>query len=251
MTTLNEVKKKLIDEALSHPVQNKYGVELGNGQITTISDSPCFYIENPHAAITAKIDKKYLNGDNVKEEIPIEIIDAPEGFFTGKQVYTFTNPALKDENLKVEILDKPIFGKATVKFNPEQQFAIKSEKITRPLFRSFDGKYYPKEQLPENDDKSVLERYSNEVKSERNARIADTDDYVRLPDITVQSAARTKREPLTTEDRAELETYRQALRDLPTVSGFPFVPWPEFPSALAYELEQKVESRKQRMGAFK
>lgn len=119
------------------------------------------------------------------------------------------------------------------------------------LYRSVDGKYYTEEELPENGDAFCTERYSNEVKFERNARISDTDDYVRLPDITVQSAAKAKRAALTDKDRAELETYRQELRDLPSAEVFPFVDWPEFPSALAYELEQKVASRQQRLGAFK
>lgn len=50
---------------------------------------------------------------------------------------------------------------------------------------------------------------------------------------------------MTNEDRAELESYRQALRDMTDLEGFPFVEWPEFPTALAYELEQKVNSRNQ------
>lgn len=243
MTTLSEVKQQYLQKALSHAVKNKYGVELADGRITTISDSQSFYVESCPEEITAYVDKAYLKGGTVKEEIPIEIVSAPEDFFAGKQVYTFTNPALNADNLKVEILETPLIGKAKVKFKAGQNFAIKSQKITQPLFRSADGKYYQASELPEQNDTFVLERYSAEVKAERNARISDTDDYVRLPDITVQKMAKAKRTALSNEDRAYLEVYRQALRNMPETAGFPFVEFPTFPTALAYELGQKVESR--------
>ena len=65
------------------------------------------------------------------------------------------------------------------------------------------------------DDEFVQDRYEQEVRGERNARISDTDKYVQLPDITVQSAARSKRAQLTESDRQALLDYRQALKDLP------------------------------------
>ena len=119
------------------------------------------------------------------------------------------------------------------------------------LFQSADGQFYTETELPENTDAFCKERYSNEIKAERNARISDTDDYVKLPDITVARSAGAKRSALEDADRTALETYRQALRNLPEVEGFPFVPWPEFPTALAYELQQKVTARTQmRQGGF-
>lgn len=119
------------------------------------------------------------------------------------------------------------------------------------LFRSADGNYYEENELPENDDNFIKSKYSDVVKVERNARISDTDDYVKLPDITVQKMAKAKRTALSDEDRAYLEAYRQALRNMPETAGFPFVDWPEFPSALAYELQQKVESRdRMKQGGF-
>ena len=111
------------------------------------------------------------------------------------------------------------------------------------LFQSADGKFYTESELPENTDAFCTQRYRNEIKVERNARISDTDDYVRLPDITVARSAGAKRSALDDADRISLETYRQALRNLPEVEGFPFVEWPEFPAALAYELQQKVDAR--------
>lgn len=119
----------------------------------------------------------------------------------------------------------------------------KLEPSPQGYFHSADGNYYLSTELPELDDKFVQERYEQEVRGERNARISDTDDYVKLPDITVARSAGAKRSALEEEDRTELETYRQALRDLTEAQSFPFVEWPTFPSALAYELQQKVDAR--------
>lgn len=118
------------------------------------------------------------------------------------------------------------------------------------LFRSADGNYYTENELPENDNEFIKSKYSDVIKIERNARISDTDDYVRLPDITVQRMAKAKRTALSDEDRAYLETYRQALRNMPETTGFPFVEFPAFPTALAYELGQKVEAREHMKGGF-
>lgn len=118
------------------------------------------------------------------------------------------------------------------------------------LFRSADGNYYTENELPENDNEFIKSKYSDVIKIERNARISDTDDYVRLPDITVQRMAKAKRTALSDEDRAYLETYRQALRNMPETTGFPFVEFPAFPTALAYELGQKVGDRERMKGGF-
>lgn len=119
------------------------------------------------------------------------------------------------------------------------------------LYQSADGQFYTESELPENTDAFCTQRYANEVKAERNARISDTDDYVKLPDITVARSAGAKRSALDDADRISLETYRQALRNLPEVEGFPFVAWPVFPTALAYELQQKVNARQtMRQGGF-
>lgn len=249
MTTLAEIKQQYLSKALSKPVA-KYGVKMGNGRITSLSDAQGFWVEPCSIELIALVDKKYVKGDKVTEEVPIEPLNRPEGFQYGYDLYTFTTPDLKADNLKVEVLERPLIGKAKVKFKMGQQFAVKSQLITDELYQSADGKYYTQADLPENSDAFCKERYSNEIKSERNARISDTDDYVKLPDITVQSVARAKRAPLTNEDRTELESYRQALRDMTDLEGFPFVAWPEFPTALAYELQQKVNARSQMRGGF-
>ena len=118
------------------------------------------------------------------------------------------------------------------------------EPSEKDLFQSSDGQFYKSSELPENDDTFVKRRYADTMRAERNARISDTDNYIRLPDITVQSESRAKRMSLTDSDREELNAYRQQLRDLTDQADFPFVEWPDFPVALAYELQQKVNARK-------
>lgn len=249
MTTLAEIKADYLSKALSKPVA-AYGVKMGNGRITSLSDAQGFWVEPCSVELIALVDKKYLKGDKVQEEIPIESLNRPEGFQYGYDLYTFTTPDLKADNLKVEVLERPLIGKAKVKFKSGQQFAVKSQLITDELYQSSDGKYYTQAELPENSDDFCTQRYSNEIKAERNARISDTDDYVKLPDITVARSAGAKRSALEDADRTALETYRQALRDLTEAQGFPFVAWPEFPTALAYELQQKVTARQSMRGGF-
>lgn len=244
MTTLSEIKAEYLTKALSKPVA-KYGVKMGNGRITSLSDVQGFHVEPCSVELIALVDKKYLKGAKVQEEIPIEPLNRPEGFQYGYDLYTFTTPNLKADNLKVEVLERPLIGKAKVKFKAGQQFAVKSQLITDELYQSADGKYYAQADLPENSDDFCTQRYSNEIKSERNARISDTDDYVKLPDITVARSAGAKRSALEDADRTALETYRQALRNLPEQTGFPFVEWPTFPTTLAYELQQKINARNQ------
>jgi putative cell wall protein DAN4 len=250
MTTLSEIKAEYLTKALSKSVA-KYGVKMGNGRITSLSDMQGFWVEPCSIELIALVDKKYLKGDKVQEEIPIEPLNRPEGFQYGYDLYTFTTPDLKADNLKVEVLERPLIGKAKVKFKSGQQFAVKSQLITDELYQSADGKYYAQADLPENSDDFCKERYSNEIKAERNARISDTDDYVKLPDITVARSAGAKRSALEEVDRVALEIYRQRLRDLTDQDGFPFVEWPIFPTALAYELQQKINARQNmRNGGF-
>lgn len=242
MTTLSEIKAEYLAKALGKPVA-KYGVKMGNGRITSLSNVQGFHVEPCSVEIIALVDKKYVKGDKVTEEIPIEPLNRPEGFQYGYDLYTFTTPDLKQDNLKVEILERPLIGKAKVKFKLGQQFAVKSQLITDELYQSSDGKYYTEAELPEHSDAFCTQRYSNEIKAERNARISDTDDYVKLPDITVARSAGAKRSVLEEADRVSLEAYRQALRDLTDQAGFPFVEWPTPPTALTYELQQKINAR--------
>lgn len=123
---------------------------------------------------------------------------------------------------------------------------VQAKVKAQDLYQSADGGYYTLDALPENDDSFVTARYSETQKEERNQRISDTDDYERLSDITVQKAARVKREQLTDEEKALVTAYRQALRDWPQVEGFPFVEFPTIPDCIAYECRQKIEQREVR-----
>lgn len=152
--------------------------------------------------------------------------------------HAFTDP--KDEAYA------EIHYKLSERFKRDDGVIIKYWKLEpspQGYFHSADGNYYLSTELPELDDKFVQERYEQEVRGERNARISDTDDYVKLPDITVARSAGAKRSVLEEADRVSLETYRQALRDLTDQAAFPFVEWPTPPTALTYELQQKINAR--------
>lgn len=240
--SLAEIKEKYLKEALARPIR-KFGVELSKGRFSSLSDSVGFHVERCDGEVTAKVEKKYLRKGFIQEEIPIEVIKKPQGFLGKRQLYTFTTPQLGKDNLKVEVLETPLIGKVTVKFKVGQNFAVKTEEIKQALYQSSDGRYYAETNLPELLDDFCLDRYINEVKIERNARISDTDKYVQLTDITIQTSAGTKRRGLTEQDRQALFDYRRDLKDLPEQQGFPFIDYPEFPESLSYELEAAVNSR--------
>lgn len=62
------------------------------------------------------------------------------------------------------------------------------------------------------------EKQAEIVRRERDRRLSET-DYMMLPDYPIGEA-----------QRASLETYRQALRDVPQQSGFPeLFAWPQLP----------------------
>lgn len=112
-----------------------------------------------------------------------------------------------------------------------------------PMLQSLDGQYYEEANLPEQSDSFVTERYAVEIRAERNARLSDTDDYIKMQDMTVKKSAKASREALTDEERADVLAYREALRDLPTVEGFPFVEYPTIPACIEYECGQKADAR--------
>lgn len=59
---------------------------------------------------------------------------------------------------------------------------------------------------------------ADQMKAERSQRLRAT-DWTQMPDA-----------PLTALEKAAYQTYRQALRDLPSLAGFPDVPWPTLPT---------------------
>ena len=202
--------------------------------------------------VTAKVANRYIKNGKVQDEAPI-LITSDTGDFLGgtKKVYAFTTPGLGEDNLKPTSIVSGGFLKtwSTVTFKANHNFMVKSEPVMVAMYRStIDGGLYVEDELPEQDQDKCLTKYITEVKAERNARISDTDSYIQVSDMTVMAKAKAKRSALTDEDKEAIKTYRQALRDLPEKSGFPFVSFPEIPSCIAYECQQKIDSRNQRGG---
>lgn len=77
----------------------------------------------------------------------------------------------------------------------------------------------PGETVVEEVPASVLSRIrAEQMKSERSQRLRST-DWTQMDDA-----------PLTAAKKLEWGAYRQLLRDLPGVAGFPNVPWPQPPA---------------------
>lgn len=242
---INQVQQAYLAKALASETP-RTGVFIGGRLVaSSVSDNPFLSAENCAEVVVAKVANKYITDGKVQDEAPMEVIQAPSSLLGGeKEIMAFTTPALGENNLKPTAIDKGLLS-STVTFPAKHNFAIKSKPITVPMYQSVFGGYYTQEQLPEQDQAKCLEKYSSEIKQERNARIADTDDYERLSDITVKKQAKAKREPLTDEEKAQVTAYRKALRDFPETQGFPFVAFPEIPSCIAFECNEKIEQRKQ------
>ena len=210
------------------------------------------YAENCKVEVTGRVANRYIKNGKVQDEAPI-LITSDTGDFLGgtKKVYAFTTPGLGEDNLKPKSIVSGGLLKtwSTVTFKANHNFMVKSEPVTVAMFRStIDGALYVENELPEQDHDKCLTKYITEVKSERNARISDTDSYIQVSDVTVMAKARAKRSALTDEDKEAIKTYRQALRDLPEQVGFPFVDFPELPDCIAYEAQQKIDSRNSQGG---
>lgn len=204
--------------------------------------------------VTAKVANRYIKNGKVEDEAPI-LITSDTGDFLGgtKKVYAFTTPGLGEDNLKpTSIVSGGLLKTwSTVTFKANHNFMVKSEPVTVAMFRStIDSALYVEDELPEQSQDQCLAKYTAEVKAERKARISDTDSYIQVSDMTVQAKAKAKREQLTDDDKEAIKTYRQALRDLPEVEGFPFVSFPELPECIAYEAQQKIDSRNQQNGGL-
>lgn len=78
------------------------------------------------------------------------------------------------------------------------------------------------EKIPEKTEEEKLAEAEEQVRSQRDSLISDT-DYLLMDDY-----------PIGSEDIAVVKTYRQELRDVPQQEGFPYdVVWPELPEVLA------------------
>lgn len=202
--------------------------------------------------VTGRVRKSCIKGGKIKDESPIYVTSDTGDFLNGeKKLFVFVTPSLGEDSLKpTKIESDGLFSNAkTVTLKAGHNFAVQSTATTVELYRSvIDGGLYESFELPEQDQSKCLAKYSSEVKAERNARISDTDSYIQVSDMTVQAKAKAKRSALTDEDKEAIKTYRQALRDLPEKSGFPFVDFPELPDCVAYECQQKIDSRNSQGG---
>ena len=200
-------------------------------------------------AVTGRVRKSCIKGGKIKDESPIYVTSDTGDFLNGeKKLFVFVTPSLGEDSLKpTKIESDGLFSNAkVVTLKPGHNFAIQSTATTVELYRSaIDGGLYESFELPEQDQSKCLAKYTTEVKAERNARILDTDSYIQVSDMTVQDKAKAKRSALTDEDKEAIKEYRQALRDLPEKTGFPFVQFPEIPECVAYECQQKIDSRNQ------
>lgn len=219
----------------------------GKIQASSMGNKAFSYAACCPVEVTAKVADCYIKNGKVQDEAPI-LITSDTGDFLGgtKKVYAFTTPGLGEDNLKPTSIVSGGMLKpwSEVTFKAGHNFMLKSQPVTVTMYRStIDGQLYEQSQLPEQDQTKCLAKYTQTVKAERNARITDTDSYIQLTDVTVRSVAKAKRAALTDEQKEAIKEYRQALRDLPEVEGFPFVSFPELPDCIAYEAQQKIDSR--------
>lgn len=243
MKTLYDVKNELLTKAKS-TIPPKFGFKRTDGAWACVSQMPSKYAEQAKGVVIATVENKYINGNKIQDEAPITVVSAPEGLLgNAKTIFSFVTPALGDKSLTVEVVEKGFFS-SKVQFPENHNFAVAFEEIKATLYRSsINGKLYEESELPEQNDDNVTEWYAKEVKAERNARIADTDSYAQLPDVTVKTSEYFPRRQLTDEEKVEVTAYRQALRDWPMTEGFPWVEFPAIPTAIYLECEEKIVNR--------
>ena len=210
---------------------------------------PFMYAAQCPVEVTGRVRKSCIQNGKIKDESPIYVTSGTGDFLNGeKKLFVFVTPSLGEDSLKpTKIESDGLFSNAkVVTLKAGHNFSVQSTATTVDLYRSvIDGALYESFELPEQDQSKCLAKYISEVKAERNARISDTDSYIQVSDMTVQAKAKAKRSALADEDKEAIKTYRQALRDLPEAEGFPFVSFPEIPECIAYECQQKIDSRNQ------
>lgn len=250
--TIAEVQSAYLAKAKATESPTQAVKIAGKIQASSTGNKAFSYAACCPVEVTAKVDNRYIKGGKVQDEAPI-LITSDTGDFLGgtNKVYAFTTPGLGEDNLKPKSIVSGGMLKpwSEVTFKAGHNFMVKSQPVTVTMYRStIDGQLYEEASLPEQTQANCLTKYTSEVKAERNARIADTDSYIQVSDMTVQSVAKAKRTALTDEQKESIKAYRQALRDLPDAESFPFVSFPELPSCIAYECQQKIDSRNQQGG---
>ena len=222
----------------------RQAVKIG-GKIVASSTAPAGfkYAECCPVEVTATISNKYIKNGKVTDEAPITITSDTGDFLGGaKDVYAFTTPALGEDSLTPISIEKGLLM-SQVTFPAGHNFAVESQAVTITMYQSVFGGYYIESELPEQDQSKCLERYSNAVKAERNARLADTDVYVQVTDMTVKKSADKQRSALTESELDVIKRYRTELRNLPEAEGFPFVSMPTIPDCIAIEAQAKIDQR--------
>lgn len=222
----------------------RQAVKIG-GKIVASSTAPAGfkYAECCPVEVTATISNKYIKNGKVTDEAPITITSDTGDFLGGaKDVYAFTTPALGEDSLTPISIEKGLLM-SQVTFPAGHNFAVESQAVTVTMYQSVFGGYYIESELPEQDQSKCLERYSNAVKAERNARLADTDVYVQVTDMTVKKSADKQRSALTESELDVIKRYRTELRNLPEAEGFPFVSMPTIPDCIAIEAQAKIDQR--------
>ena len=231
----------------------KQVVKIGEKIVaSSTGTSPFMHAMQCPVEVTGRVRKSDIVDGKIKDEAPIYVTSETGDFLGGqKKLFVFVTPSLGEDSLKpTKIESDGVFSNAkVVTLKAGHNFATQSTQTTVDLYRSvIDGGLYEEAQLPEQDQTKCLTKYTAEVKAERNARISDTDSYIQVSDMTVQSVAKAKRVALTDGQKEAIKAYRQALRDLPEVEGFPFVSFPALPECIAYEAQRKINSRNQQLG---
>ena len=126
-----------------------------------------------------------------------------------------------------------------------------SEPLNDELYHSRDGKVYHWNDLPEHDDEMIKKWASEDVRSERNCRLYDTDKLVENRTMTIKRGADEKSRALDEGERGQLEEYRQALRDLTDDPNFPYIEFPQIPQCLYYYLHGLIQNRIQERERYK
>lgn len=222
----------------------RQAVKLGGKIVASSTAQAGFkYAECCPVAVTATVANKYIKDGKVQDEAPI-VITSDTGDFLGgaKEVLAFVTPALGEDSLTPISIEKGLLM-SQVTFPAGHNFAVESEAVTVTMYQSVFGGYYIESELPEQDQTKCLERYSNAVKAERNARLSDTDVYVQVTDMTVKKSADKQRSALTESELDVIKRYRTELRNLPEAEGFPFVQMPTIPDCIAIEAQAKIDQR--------
>lgn len=246
---IEAVQSAYLSKAIADKTQcPKQIVKLGEKIVASSTGTKAFmHAMQCPIEVTGRVRKSDIVDGKIKDEAPIFVTSDTGDFLGGaKKLFVFVTPDLGEDSLKpTKIESDGLFSNAkVVTLKAGHNFAIQSTATTVDLYRStIDGQLYEQSQLPEQDQSKCLAKYTQAVKADRNARISDTDSYIQVSDMTVQSVAKAKRVALSDEQKEAIKAYRQALRDLPEVEGFPFVSFPEFPECIAYEAQQKIDSR--------